>query len=400
MACQGIELEILFVLGFSNPFPGAAWTRIGYFAEAWSKRGHSIDVLGAVGYNSFTRSGFRKSGEVKIFNLILNVSINKPLVFILDSLISFMTSFLFLIARKPDIAIVSVPKGHIGLGALMACKLFRVKCIVDYRDEWEDYAINSVNSRLSKSFYSAVKKLMSGLYADCFLVAGVTPNIVRSLRCRDLDNVRLITNGADTEIFKPLKNKEENGYFTIFYSGIIGLYYRLDVVVKALKKLIDRGLKDINLVFAGKGEVQTILNLAIELGIPSYVTYIGSIDDKAKLAELIAEAEVGLVPYDDNPLWKNVLPAKFFEYCACGIPVVATAYEDSILAKLINKHELGLVVPPMDEEKLSESIYRIYENKSFREAAGRRGRVLIEEKFDRNQISDLFLSLVEQAAYK
>ena len=114
-------MKILFVLGFSNPFPGAAWTRIGYFAEAWSKRGHSIDVLGAVGYNSFTRSGFRKSGEVKIFNLILNVSINEPLIFILDSLISFMTSSLFLLARKPDIVIVSVPKGLIYIAKFYNC---------------------------------------------------------------------------------------------------------------------------------------------------------------------------------------------------------------------------------------------------------------------------------------
>jgi len=40
-------LKILFVLGCPNPFPGAGWTRIGFFAEIWSNKGHKVDVLGA-----------------------------------------------------------------------------------------------------------------------------------------------------------------------------------------------------------------------------------------------------------------------------------------------------------------------------------------------------------------
>lgn len=45
-------MRILFFLGFPNPFPGVAWTRIGFFAEAWSKKGHEVDALGAFSYKS------------------------------------------------------------------------------------------------------------------------------------------------------------------------------------------------------------------------------------------------------------------------------------------------------------------------------------------------------------
>ncbi|MFX0204205.1 MAG: glycosyltransferase, partial [Candidatus Hodarchaeota archaeon] len=99
--------------------------------------------------------------------------------------------------------------------------------------------------------------------------------------------------------------------------------------------------------------------------------------------------------YDGNPLWKNSLPAKFFEYCACGIPVVATVYEDSILATFIREYGIGMTSPPMDEEKLAEAIYQLYKNESFREAAGKRARALIKEKFDRNKIAKDFLDLVK-----
>ncbi|MCK4478259.1 glycosyltransferase family 4 protein [Candidatus Bathyarchaeota archaeon] len=389
-------MKVLFVLGFPNPFPGAGWTRIGFFANAWSKKSRSVEVLGAFSYKSFQKKGVRKLGEVNLFNLVFNMCLTHPLIFILNSFISFMVSTLFLRARKPNVVIVSVPSGDVGLGALMACKLVGAKCVVDYRDEWEDYAISLNNSRIGKSFYSAVKKLIASLYAKCHLVAAVTPNFLKSLKRRGVTNVRLVPNGADTRTFKPLSNKRENEGFTIFYSGGIGGYYNLDVVVKTIKKLVDKGLSNVKLVIAGGGKVQKVLNLALELGISNNIEYKGAINDKVKLAKLIARADVGLVPYDDNLLWRNSLPAKFFEYCACGVPVVATVYDDSILAKLIKEHEVGLTVPPMDEKRFAEAIYRIYKNKPFREMAGKRARLLIEEKFDRNKIAEEFLKLLEK----
>jgi glycosyltransferase involved in cell wall biosynthesis len=88
------------------------------------------------------------------------------------------------------------------------------------------------------------------------------------------------------------------------------------------------------------------------------------------------------------------VPAKFYEYCACGIPVIATTHNNSHLEELIKKHEIGVTSPPLDEEKLAEAIYWLYKNKSFREAAGIKARRLIEEKFDRNKIAEEYLNLI------
>jgi len=395
--CKG-SMRILFVLGFSNPFAGAGWTRIEFFAKDWSRRGHIVEVLGAFSYEAFQKRGAKRMGDINIFNLIFNMGLTHPLIFILNTFISFAVSTLLLISRKPKAVIVSVPSGDIGLGTLMACRLTRTRCVVDYRDEWEDYIISLTNSTIGKFFYSAVKKLLASFYAKSQLVTAVTPNYVNSLKRRGVTKVKLVPNGADVTVFKPLTRKKKNEVFMIFYSGGIGGYYRLEVAVRAIKRLEEKGVKDIKLVIAGAGEMEKVLNLAREIGMHNLIEYKGVINHKTKLAELIAKANIGLIPYDDNPLWKNSLPAKFFEYCACGVPVVATAYYDSILAKLINEHEIGLIVPPMDEEKLSEAIYRIYKNKSYRKTAGKRARSLIEENFDRNKIAEEFFNLVRECA--
>jgi glycosyltransferase involved in cell wall biosynthesis len=392
-------LKILFVLGYPNPFPAAAWTRIGFFADAWAKMGHSVEVLGAFSYKSFQKRGAEKFGQVNIFNIIFNMGLDHPLVFTVNSMFSFIVSTLFLLAKKPDITVVSVPSGNVGLGALTACKLLRAKHVIDYRDEWEDYTINLINSKIGKNFYFAVKKLMASLYFNSHLVVAVTSSYVMLLKDRGVTNVKLVPNGANTRTFRPLINKKENEAFTLIYSGGIGArapaYYRLDIAVKSIKKLVDKGPKNVRLIIAGDGEVQEVLHLALELGISNNIEYKGTINDKAKLAHLIAEADAGLIPYDDNPLWKNSLPAKFFEYCACGILVIATVYEDSLLAKFIREYEIGITSPPMNEEKLAAAIYKIYRNKLFREASGKRARTLIEEKFDRGKIAEFFLKLVE-----
>jgi glycosyltransferase involved in cell wall biosynthesis len=391
---SGLILKVLFVLGVPNPFPGAAWTRIGFFAENWSKKGHEVDVLGTFSYASFQEMGAETFGKVNILNFIFNLGIDHPLVFTINSLMSFIVSTLFLIAKRPNITVVSVPTGNVGLGALMACKLIRVKYVVDYRDEWEDYVISFTNNNAERVFYYAIKKLATRLYAKGKVIAAVTPSSMRVLKQRGLENVALITNGADVKTFKPLSFGKKNEGFTIFYSGLVGEYYRLDVVVRAIKRLVERNLNDIKLVVAGQGEIETLLRLAAELGLSSNVNYIGAINSKVELAQLVAMADVGLVPYDDNPLWKNSLPAKFYEYCACGLPVIATAHEDSLLAEFIREYRIGITSPPMNEEKLVEAIYWMYQNRIFREAAGKRARLLIEEKFDRNKIAEEFLNLL------
>jgi colanic acid biosynthesis glycosyl transferase WcaI len=266
--------------------------------------------------------------------------------------------------------------------------------VVDYRDEWEDYAVSRVDHRIEKLFYSAVKRFACCLYDQSRSVATVTSNVMSALKLRGVINLKLIPNGADSRTFKPLVNKETAKMSRIFCSGGVGGYYRLDIAVKSIKRLVDSRLSNVMLVIVGTGEVQKVLDLAARLGISSNVEYLGEINDKARLAELIAGADVGLIPYDDNPLWRNSLPAKFFEYCACGIPVIATAYEDSMLAEFIREYGIGITSPPMNEEKLAEAIYWMYQNRIFREAAGKRARLLIEEKFDRNKIAEEFLTLI------
>jgi glycosyltransferase involved in cell wall biosynthesis len=387
-------LKILFVLGFPNPFAGAAWTRVSFFAEHLANEGSAVTVLGAFSYKTLRKRGFQQHSKMNLFNFIFNMNMNNPLIFAMNSLIAFLVTTLFVAIKKPNTAIISVPSGDVGLGALLACRFFRTKFMVDYRDEWEDREIDRAGNRISVSFFVKTKAFASHLYEKSMKIIAVTPNFIKNLHQRGLTQLVLIPNGADTRIFKPSKRKKGTTQFKIVYTGGIGGYYRLDEAIKAIRILSEDGLKNVTLIIVGEGEIRRILELASQMGISRKVVYEGIIRNSKQMAKQIAEADVGLIPYDDNILWKNSIPAKFFEYCACGIPVIATTYEDSLLAELIRKYRIGIISPPMDEEELSKVIYWMYKNKPFLEAAGNRARLLIEEEFDRNKTAEEFLNLI------
>jgi glycosyltransferase involved in cell wall biosynthesis len=144
--------------------------------------------------------------------------------------------------------------------------------------------------------------------------------------------------------------------------------------------------------------LDNILAYAMDNGLKGSVIYLGNKSDVRELSKIIASADVGIVPYDDNPLWKNGLPAKFWEYCASGLPVIATVFKDSILARLIQENGIGLTVDPLDVDGLADVIEKLSSEKEFRSVAGKRARLLIERDFNRDKISEEYINKVSKIA--
>lgn len=105
-----------------------------------------------------------------------------------------------------------------------------------------------------------------------------------------------------------------------------------------------------------------ILNIACELRIQEHIRYFGIISNPAIIARILSACDIGIIPYDDHPLWKRTYSTKLFEYCAIGLPVIATVHEDSILASLIKENNVGIIVPPVDPDSLASGIQRLSEN--------------------------------------
>jgi glycosyltransferase involved in cell wall biosynthesis len=396
-------MRILFFLGFYNPFPGAAWTRISSLAKFLSRTGYKIDILGAFTPMTLARDRinarrFKPQHLISLNNFVLTFGLSYKIafVFLFNMVSSFLVSVLYLLIKEPKVTIASLPPGDTGLGFIMAALLLKKQLIIDHRDEWtEDCCISPIStSTITKKFYSLfVRKILLVFYNRAFAVTTVTNGFKSSLLERGIRNVLLIQNGADVTTFKPLKEKDSTDGLTIIYSGLIGNYYSFDELLLALRYLKNYATLDIKLVFVGdRNSLPYILNLASRLELGNCIEYKGALNIE-ELVKVIANADVGLIP----GLYSNMqLPVKFFEYCACGIPVLAVVPDDSMLKQLIDENRVGLTCKPHNIKGLSDALEKIYFDKSFRESSGKRARLLIEQCFDRNKINESFFTLLQE----
>jgi len=394
-------MRIAFLLALPPNSSGAAWARIQHLALFLSNKGHDVQIISAIGRRRAEAPDL--ASRVAIKPLLFSIESDYAPIRCVNALLSFVFSPLAILLSSPDILVVSVGPGEPAIGAIMLSKALKRRVIFDYRDRWEDSLVAKSRCWMSKLFFRCLKKLMTLLYLGRSVVT-VTQPLVEHLRERGIQDLSLVPNGADTKVFRPRKkgNVREslglsNSDFIIVYSGYIGDVYRLDVVLKALALFIRRSAKDdAKLILLGNGsDLKRVLRLANSLGLAKNVDYLGDEQARHRVAQITGCADVGIIPLDDNPIMNDSYPVKMFEYCACGLPIIATVHEDSILAGLIEKHGIGIIVPPLDVEALVLAIKRMYFDKEFREQAGRTARIVIQQHFDRDAMVADFVRLVQ-----
>lgn len=369
---QNKKKRFLFVMGFTCPFPGAAWWRIFHFARYFSEKDYQCYVLSCFSLSTIKSPKVVRKENTYIHNMLPYVGLNNPFFIFLNGILASITSIPFFFSTRPSSVMISVPPADQLMPLFILSKIMRCKLVIDYRDEFEDYLIMQAGKW--GFFYRLLRRFLPYLYRNATLVTPVTPAVAEGLKKRGIYNVKVVYDGVDTEIFQPFnKSKMRSEFhlpqnsFIVSYLGNIYKPYRVDVIIRALKKLEEKDTKrKYLLILAGGGDVKSVLNLAINLGISDSVRYFGAIEDPTKVAKIFSSADCGIIPYDDNPLWQKTYSTKLFEYCAVGLPVVATVHENSALANIIEANRMGLIIPPTNSDALVSSLETLSADEEFR----------------------------------
>jgi glycosyltransferase involved in cell wall biosynthesis len=114
-----------------------------------------------------------------------------------------------------------------------------------------------------------------------------------------------------------------SGGFVLVHHGTIEERYGVQTAVRALAAIRLSGLDDVRLLIIGAGDyLAKVRGLIGELNLQDQVEFVGWVD-YARLIELLAGGDIGLVPFIRDGYTDLMLPNKLFEYVALGIPVVA-----------------------------------------------------------------------------
>jgi glycosyltransferase involved in cell wall biosynthesis len=224
-----------------------------------------------------------------------------------------------------------------GSAVIHAAKRHHVPVAFDLKDWFPDSAAAYFKGRLLQD---AIRKVVWHItqynLSRSDTITTVSPSLVEKLSGFSF-SANLITNGVDTEIFRPLDGSPArlelgigNDDFVIGFSGSVERWYAIDAIIRALPALIEYRKKTKLLIVGGSlftGYQQELAQLARDLGISEHVIFTGT-KPYHELPRYIACMDACTIPLLP-PQWGDIaLPNKFFEYSACGKPIVMRPMQD------------------------------------------------------------------------
>lgn len=232
-------------------------------------------------------------------------------------------------------------------------------------------------------------------YYSADRLIGLSPGIVDGIISRGInkEKVATIPNGCDLDIFanQAVAWRPEgiaNNDLLAVFTGTHGLANGLDAVVDAALELQSRGRTDIKLLLVGDGMKKTGLQQrASELNLSNLIFH--DPIDKAKLAGLMASADIGLQILANIPaFYYGTSPNKFFDYIAAGMPVLNNY--PGWLAELITDEYCGFTVAPDQPSDFADVLEYAAAHRDKLKIMGKNAQGLAKREFNRTKLSQKF----------
>ncbi|MGH9213168.1 MAG: glycosyltransferase family 4 protein [Acidimicrobiales bacterium] len=288
---------------------------------------------------------------------------------------------------KPDAVLAMSPPLTLGAAGWLAARRWRVPFVFNIQDVFPDVAVE-LGAITSPRVIRAASWLERWSYrrADAVTVLSddLRDNLVAKLvgRVDDPDDrIRVIPNFVDTDRIRPRGIDQPNAYRqehgregrqVVMYAGNVGLSQSLELMIEAARELADRS--DVVFVINGGGTGRAHLEEQAA-GLPNlrFVDF----QPKERLPEVLAAADIHVVPLKRG-LARSSVPSKTYSILAAGRPLVASVDEGTEVARVVERAEAGLAVPPEDPEAFVAAITKLLDAPEMAAQMGRSGRALVE----------------------
>ncbi|PAU95672.1 glycoside hydrolase [Aliifodinibius salipaludis] len=238
---------------------------------------------------------------------------------------------------------------------------------------------------LSKQLHALRRKLLSQI-DGFFPVSRYTAKLLEKEGVRK-DNIRVVENGTNPLFFTPknanaLAKKLEVENKKIIFS-VCRLVPRkgMDVVLKALKEIVQQDPNVIYLLGGSGPDASRLKALCNNLGLKDHVKFLGRIAEQ-ELPYYYSLADVFVMPAKNNPPDVEGFGIVFLEANACGTPVIGS--KTGGIPDAIVDGETGLLVDENNIEELKIAISKLITNTDLAHKMGEAGRkrILSEINWD------------------
>lgn len=341
-------------------------TRVEREAQALIREGHQVDVI-----------CLRDDGEspeevvdgVTTYRLPVQRSKRKGLAV---QLIEYLTFFLFVFVKLSALQLrrrYHVVQVHnlpdFLIFAALTPKLVGASLILDLHDLMPEFYAGRFETDLSSLPVRLVilQEQLSCKFADHIIT--VSDHWRQALIERGVppEKCSVVMNVADEEIFywsdDYADRAARNGRFRLIYHGTIVQRYGLDLAVEAINQ-VKNTIPNIELVILGKGDhVSALKKMVRTHNLEQNVTIHNELRPAQELPQIIRTADLGIVPYRNDPFTDGLLPTKLMEYAALGVPAIAAR---TTAIEMYFKGTMVMFFEPGDVKSLTQCICNLYSN--------------------------------------
>jgi glycosyltransferase involved in cell wall biosynthesis len=405
-------MRILLVTHYFPPEIGAPQARLSELSRYWAEAGEEVTVLtgmpnhptGVVpdAYRGHLRLEEQVDGY-RVLRTWLYPTPNEGIVKKTLGHVSFMVTSVLLgepRTRPVDVVVVSSPTFFSIFSAWVLARVRRARLVVEIRDLWPAIFVE-LGVLTNRRLIRLLERLELWAYRTADEVVVVSEGFRDDLVRRGVpgDKVHTIRNGVDLERFTPTAAAPPEartrvgagpGDLLVLYIGAHGISHGLGSVLDAAELLAG---EPIHVALVGEGaEKEGLLRRRDELGLTNVTMLPGVPRDE--VVDLVAAADVCLVPLRDVPLFSTFIPSKIFELFGAGKAVVGavTGEPASIL-----RDGGAVVVAPEDPAALADAVRALGADPARRAEMGRRGRRFVEEHFDRRALAAAYLEVLQGA---
>jgi glycosyltransferase involved in cell wall biosynthesis len=169
--------------------------------------------------------------------------------------------------------------------------------------------------------------------------------------------VTVIPNGVSASDFSPSPLPARDGRVPVLlYIGTLADWQGLDIVVRALPKILEQQPVQLRIIGRGRSRQRKILSKQIrKLGVEGSVTVEPAVPHH-EIPSLIAEADLCVAPLglNDRNVTQGACPIKVLEYMAAGRPLLASNMP--IVRELVREDLDALLFSPNDPDDLARQV--------------------------------------------
>lgn len=216
---------------------------------------------------------------------------------------------------------------------------------------------------------------------------------VRELKAMAIESgtVSVAPCGVDLNLFSATGPAEPRGRgYRVVVVGRLVPRKGVDLVIRALARLKEDGMDDVELLVVGGAtgasglaadpEARRLLDLAVKLDVADQVVLRGQVP-REQMPTILRSADAVVCAPWYEPF--GIVP---LEAMACGVPVVATAVGG--LTDTVADRVTGLHVPPRDPDALASALGDLLRNPYLAEHLGREGHRRVHARYSWDRIAE------------